>query len=78
MTRSSGLSPRFIDMKISLGKGLSAATALGTLNLRKCTQHFCRQDLLIAFLNGMDVYAQATPLILIIDRIGLASVQLRP
>ena len=39
----------------------SAATVLRTINLRKCT--FCKQDVLIAFLNGTDVCAQATPLI---------------
>jgi len=33
----------------------STATALRTINLHKCTQFFCKQDILIAFLSGMDV-----------------------
>ena len=39
-----------------------AATALGIINLRKMYTNFCKQDLLIAFLDGTDVYTQATPL----------------
>ena len=43
-------------------------TASGRYNagydkLAKVYTIFCRQDLLIAFLNGMDVCAQTTPLI---------------
>ena len=40
----------------------TAATALRMINLRNCTQLICKQDVLIAFLSGMDVCcAQAPP-----------------
>ena len=41
----------------------SAAIALGTINLCKCTQTFVNRIFLIAFLNGTNVCAQATPLL---------------
>ena len=55
----------------------STTTALGTINLCKCTQH--KQDLLIAFLNGTGICAQVTPLIAFLSRmeVGATPHQLR-
>ena len=50
-----------------LDETASAATALGTTNLCKCTT-FCKQELLIAFLNEMDICTQATPLLAFLKR----------
>ena len=57
---SPSLSSKFLDNETA-----SAAIALGTTNLHKCT-HF-------AFLNGMDVCAQATPLLAFLKRDKLHS-----
>ena len=43
-------------------------TALGTINLRKVYTNLFKQDLLIAFPNGTDVCAQATPLMAFLKR----------
>ena len=52
----------------------TAATVLRMINLRNCTQLFCKQDVLIAFLSGTNVCcAQATPSIAFLKRDKLHS-----
>ena len=51
----------------------SATTALGMINLHKCTQIFVNRIFLTAFLNGTDVCAQATPLLAFLKRDKLHS-----
>ena len=64
---SSSLTSQFCQFDVATMRPLLLAPLQRTINLRKHTQ---LQDILLAFLSGMDVCAQATPLIALLKRDG--------
>ena len=67
---SSSLPSQYLPFWHRGNETTSATTVLRTVNLY---ESFCKQDILIAFLNGTDVCAQTTPSIAFLKRDGSQS-----